>query len=208
MCDTSHIYISDIKERSLLSTPCIQSHSGFPQLAVITQAREPPGNELTCMHPPLFSGNVNTTLSRGCSDIGLDHGTKTLQYQPEGIAGTANIPRREGRTRSFTTLNIQLSVGALTVYTCFSAKTSTRVKLTSPCPVSRESYIVRRNAEVQPPEHTHDGYVHTYLFRCKTFKTSTRAAWLPELMTTSREVCRYTQVQFNRCNKSAKERMV
>ena len=117
---------------------CVQQHAsspipaGFPQLAVTTQAREPPGNELTCMHPPLFSGNVDTTLSRGCSDIGLYHGTKTLQYQSESIAGTANIPRREGRTRSFKTLNIQLSVGArrLTVCTCFLAKTSTQVKLT------------------------------------------------------------------------------
>ena len=116
---------------------CVQHHAsshiaaGFSQLAVITQAGEPPGNELTCMHPPLFSGNVDTTLSRGCSNIGLYLGTKTLQYQLESIAGTANIPRREG-TRSFTTLNIQLSVGArrLTVCTCFLAKTSTQVKLT------------------------------------------------------------------------------
>lgn len=59
------------------------------------------------LYPPLFSGNVYATLSRRCSDIGLDHRTETLQYQLESITGTTNIPRREregDRTWSFMTL--------------------------------------------------------------------------------------------------------
>ena len=49
----------------------------------------------TILYLPLFSGNVYATLSRRCSNIGLDHRTETLQYQLESITGTTNIPRRE-----------------------------------------------------------------------------------------------------------------
>ena len=87
------------------------------------------------LYSPLFSGNVYTTLNRGCSDIGLDHRTETLQYQLESITGTTNIPRRERggqNTVLYDSLDIQFRVVTrrLTECTCFSAKTSTQVKLT------------------------------------------------------------------------------
>ena len=159
------------------------------------------------MHSPLFSGNVDTTLSWGCSDIGLYHRTKTLQYQLEGIAGTANIPRRG---KNLVLYNPQYTVQCRCketygVYLLFSknfnsGKTNIAMSSVQRVLYCQTKYNHQNIHKMGACTHTSSDAKRS---RCPQGQPGCQNWW--QLQEKSADTHKYNIIQNHRCNKSAKE---